>query len=161
MIEKATERLTGSPVDGGYLSYDMRIGMEREPEARDYYTLLTHQPVVQAGVCYVNELKIIGASVDGFVGEDGLIEIKCPRLTTHVNTMLYGAMPTTYTNQVQGQMWVTGRKWCDFFSYNPDSHKMFFVVRVMRDEEYIKELSAAVYQFYGELEILTEKMRNL
>jgi exodeoxyribonuclease (lambda-induced) len=161
MINKATEILTGKAVGGGYVSPAMRRGNELEPDARKYYTILTGNKVDKVGLIYLNKLKRIGASVDGLVGEDGLVEIKCPQLNTHVNYMFANVMPTNYISQVQGQMWVTGRKWCDFISYHPESHKMAFKIRVMRDEDYIQKLSAAVYGFIGELDVLVERMRAL
>jgi putative phage-type endonuclease len=161
MICKATEIITGNAIGGGYVSPAMRRGNELEPDARKYYTILTGRSVEQSGLRYLNELKRIGASVDGLVGDDGLIEIKCPQLNTHVNYMFANVMPANYINQVQGQMWVTGRKWCDFMSYHPESHKMAFQIRVMRDEVHIKKLHAAVYGFIGELDVLVEKMRAL
>jgi exodeoxyribonuclease (lambda-induced) len=75
--------------------------------------------------------------------------------------MLAGVMPEAYVDQVQGQLWVTGRKWCDFMSYHPESHKMAFIFRVERDEAHIKKISDAVYAFIGELDVLVEKMRRL
>lgn len=161
MIEIATEILTGNPVTGGYQNDAMRRGNELEPDARDYYTMLSGNSVEQVGLIYLNELKRVGASVDGLVGDDGLVEIKCPNLNTHVNYMLDGVMPSEYVKQVQGQMWVTGRQWCDFISYHPESHKMGFMIRVDRDDEAIKEISDAVYKFIGELDVLVEKLRSL
>lgn len=161
MINLATEIINGKALPGGYVNAAMRRGNELEPFARKYYTLLTRNKVEESGLRYLNELKRIGASVDGLVGDEGLIEIKCPNLNTHVNYMLKNVMPNSYISQVQGQMWVTGRKWCDFMSYHPDSHKMAWIIRVMRDEAYIKSLSTAVYGFIGELDVLIEKMRKL
>jgi putative phage-type endonuclease len=163
MIDKATEIITGNPVGGGYQSPAMRRGNELEPDARGYYTILTGNPVAESGLIYLNELKRIGASVDGLVGEEGLVEFKCPQLNTHVNYMFDNVMPLAYYNQVQGQMWVTGpkRQWCDFVSYHPESHKMAFIIRVPRDEGHIKRISDAVYGFIGDMDVLTEQMRKL
>ncbi len=161
MIGKATEILTGKAIERGYYGYYMKVGNELESDARKYYTILSGNPVVQVGLIYLNELKRIGASVDGLVGDNGLVEIKCTKLNTHVNYMFDKVMPTGYIKQVQGQMWVTGRKWCDFMSYNPESHKMAFRIRVMRDEGYIQQIKNAVYGFIGELDVLVERMRRL
>jgi len=161
MIEKATEHLTGNPVSNGYLNDAMRRGTELEPEARNYYTILTGNQVQQSGLIYLDETKHIGASVDGLVGDDGLVEIKCPNLATHVNYLLDGVVPAAYVKQVQGQMWVTGRKWCDFFSYHPESHKIGFLFHAKRDEEIIESIKSATYQFIGEMDVLIEKMREM
>jgi len=143
MVEKATEILTGNPVANLFMNDAMRRGSELEPEARQFYTMLTRNPVEESGLIYLNELKRIGASVDGLVDVEGLVEIKCPSLTVHVDYLLDGVMPAQYVKQVQGQMWVTGRKWCDFLSYNPDSHKMGFLFHVERDDVIIKSISTA------------------
>ena len=161
MIEKATEILTGKAVTGGFKSDAMQYGNDTEAEARDFYQMISGNPVEEVGLIYLNELKRIGASVDGLVGADGLVEIKCPTLPVHVRYLLDGTMPAAYVKQVQGQMWVTGRAWCDFISYNPASHKMGFLIRVERDEEFIKSISDAVYAFIGDLDVLTEKLRAL
>jgi len=161
MIEKATEILTGNAVSNGFQNDAMRRGNELEPDARQFYTMLTGELVEESGLIYLNELKRIGASVDGLVQDDGLVEIKCPNLSTHVNYLLDGVMPAAYVKQIQGQMWVTGRKWCDFISYHPDAWKMGFLIRVDRDEEIIKTINDAVYAFIGELDVLVEKLRDL
>ena len=161
MIEKATEVLTGNPVSNGFQDDAMKRGNELEPDARQFYTMLSGNPVDESGLIYLNELKRIGASVDGLVGDDGLVEIKCPSLGVHVGYLLDGVMPAAYVKQVQGQMWITGRAWCDFISYNPDSHKMGFLFHMKRDEEIIKSISDAVYAFIGDLDVLTEKLRTL
>ena len=161
MIEKATEILTGKPIAEGYKSDAMQRGNDMESEAREYYEMISRNPVEQIGLCYLNELKRIGASVDGLVGDEGLVEIKCPSLAVHVRYLMAGAMPADYVKQVQGQMWITGRAWCDFISYNPDSHKMNFKIRVDRDDEIIKTLEAETYKFIGELDGLVEKLRAM
>jgi len=157
MKEKANEILTGKPVMNGFQNDAMKRGNELEPDARDYYTMLTSNTVVESGLIYLNELKRIGASVDGLVGDDGLVEIKCPNLGTHLDYLDAGVMPATYMKQVQGQMWVTDRKWCDFISYHPEAYKIGFLIRVQRDEEAIKSISDAVYAFIGELDVLADK----
>jgi putative phage-type endonuclease len=161
MIEKATEVLTGNPIAGMPPTPAMKRGTEMEPDARQFYTMLSGNSVDETGLIYLNELKRIGASVDGLVGDEGLVEIKCPNLNTHVNYLLAGVMPAEYVKQVQGQLWITGRRWCDFLSYNPDSHKMGFMFHVERDEEFIKTISTAVYAFIGELDVLTKKLEQL
>jgi len=161
MKEKANAIITQKLPVGGYKNAAMQRGNDLEPEAREYYSMLKSASVEQSGLIYLNELKRIGASVDGLVGDDGLVEIKCPNLNTHIDYLTDGVMPSTYIKQVQGQMWVTGRKWCDFISYHPDAFKMAFVIRVARDEEYIKELSNGIYAFIGELDVMVEKFRSM
>lgn len=124
----------------------MRRGIEMEPEARSFYASQTGTAVAQVGLVYRDETRLIAASPDGLVGEDGLLEIKCPKPTTHEAYLRTGKIPPAYIPQVQGQLWVTNRKWCDFFSYHPDfTHQL--LVRVQRDERYIKKLCRAVEDF--------------
>ena len=124
----------------------MRRGIEMEPEARACYTSQTGSAVTQIGLAYSDARKLIAASPDGLVGADGLLEIKCPMPATHEAYLRSGELPSTYIPQVQGQLWVTRRKWCDFFSYHPDFAEQV-LVRVARDEPYIKKLCAAVEGF--------------
>ena len=83
-----------------------------------------------------------GYSPDGLLGDDGLLEIKCPMATTHAKYLLDNKMPTDYWQQVQGGLWVSGRRWCDFASFHPNfKEKQLFIVKVERDEKFIAELA--------------------
>lgn len=146
------ERLTNQ-MEEGFESEAMRRGTESEPLARVRYELATGLTVVEAGFCQHDEL-MAGCSPDGFVGEDGLIEIKCPNTATHIETVLAGKMPSGHLPQVQGQMWITGRQWCDFVSFDSrlPEHLQLFVQRVERDEKYIASLAEAVSDFLGEVD---------
>jgi len=161
MIEKATEILTGKAIVGGFKSDAMQHGNDTEDEARKFYQMISGNTVEEVGLIYLDELRRVGASVDGLVGGEGLVEIKCPTLPVHVRYLMAGVMPAEYIKQVQGQMWVTDRQWCDFISYNADSHKMGFLIRVERDEEFIKTISTAVCSFIDDLEVLVETLRKL
>ncbi len=129
----------------------MRRGIELEPEARLYYASTTGAEVAQVGLVYRDQRQLIAASPDGLVGENGLLEIKCPKLSTHMAYLRDGKVPPAYIPQMQGQMWVTNREWCDFFSYHPDilgpDVPGQFLVRIDRDEAYIQKLGAAVDDF--------------
>jgi hypothetical protein len=83
-----------------------------------------------------------GASPDGLVGDEGGIEIKCPLPHTHVSYLRAGDVPSKYIPQIQGCLWITGREWWDFMSYHPAMEDL--IVRVYRDEAYIKKLADAV-----------------
>jgi len=94
------------------------------------------------------------ASPDRLVGEDGLVEIKCPNSATHLDTLLSKKVPAKYITQMQWQMAVTGRKWCDFVSYDPrfpEQHQVF-VQRIERDDEHIAQLEKDVAEFLAEVE---------
>lgn len=158
MIKLAAERLTGECQDG-YTNAVMERGKELEAEARECYETLYGQEIIQVGFAEFDEW--IGASPDGLIGEDGLLELKCPNSTTHITNIIKGKMPTKYIPQVQGQLWVTGRKWCDFASYDPRlMSRPFWSVRIQRDEEYIKNLNAATNVFIDELQELIAKIET-
>lgn len=116
----------------------MQRGTEMEPEARAYYELIA-LPVVEVGFCLHDDYEF-GCSPDGLVGDDGLLEIKCPSAHTQIEYIKSGSIPAKYVAQVQGQMLVTGRKWCDFLSYHPDLKPL--LVRVPRDADFIRALQA-------------------
>lgn len=113
----AFERLTGkSPEE--FISNYMQRGNELESEAREFYEMETFNKVHQIG--FIEKDEWVGCSPDGLIGEDGMIEIKCPAFNTQINYLLGGSLPSIYDWQVQGQLWITGRAWCDFISYHPD-----------------------------------------
>lgn len=156
MIKLIAERMTGEP-QNGYTNAIMDRGSEVEAQAREYYELLNDCPVRQVG--FIERDKNIGASPDGLVGEDGMIEIKCPLSHTHIRYIIDARLPTTYKKQVQGQLWVAERKWVDFVSYDPRVYqKPFFCERVYRDEDYIKELQINIYTFVADMQKLMEQL---
>lgn len=149
--ELVVEILTGSHADF-YSSAAMQWGTDTEPVARLNYMLATGNQVEETGFWVDDEIGA-GASPDGFVGEDGLVEIKCPNTATHLETLERKEVPYQYKAQVQGQMWVTGRKWCDFVSYDPrlPENAQMIIIHVERDEDYIKNLAEEVEQFMMEV----------
>lgn len=151
-IKLITERLTGMPVQG-YVNAAMQWGTQTEPEARMAYEALRGALVEETGFLKHPRMAWCGASPDGLVGDDGMVEIKCPESTTHLEWMDGHAVPAEHIPQIQGQMLVTGRKWVDFVSYDPrfPAHLQLFVVRVPRDEEYIQKLEAEVSRFLAEV----------
>lgn len=154
MRRLAAERLTGI-TQPGYSNDNMENGLDLEGAARSYY--LNNSEVEQVG--FVKRDDWVGASPDGLVGKDGLIEIKCPLPSTHIDYILKGKMPTCYRPQVQGQLWVTKRDWCDWVSYCPTvKGRPFFSVRILRDEKYINVLRLAVEQFVTELKEMINKI---
>jgi predicted phage-related endonuclease len=104
-----------------------------------------------------------GASPDGLVGDDGLIEIKCPNTATHIETLLSQSVPGKYNTQMQFQMACTGRQWCDFVSFDnrlPDELQLF-VRRVPRDEVFIRLIEAEIVQFIAELDDKINKLMKV
>lgn len=152
--ELITQRVGGIREEG-YKSKWMEEGTEKEPEAREWYEFITDNCVEQVG--FVEKTEDVGCSPDGLIGKDGLLEIKCPKLKTHFKKL--GIFPSEYKPQVQGQLWVCERKWCDFVSYHPGYQKQpMSIVRVERDEAYLTLLSAAVATFVTELQEMEKKL---
>jgi putative phage-type endonuclease len=148
-LEIASFMLTGIPPKGDINTEEVAWGNEHEAEARHAYELHTFN-VVEPGRLVQKKDCMIGASPDGFVGTDGLIEIKCPSSAIHLWTITNRQMPLGHLPQVQGQLWVTGRDWVDFVSYDPrfkDPSLRLFVQRIPRNESFIMELSTKVLRF--------------
>jgi len=158
MVKTATEILTGRAVKETYQSFWMKRGNLLEQEARAFYAFQHDQEVTQVGLILVHSGRA-GASVDGLVGDSGLLEIKDPKLTTHVGYLRYGGLAKAYAKQVQGQLWVTEREWCDLVSYHPDSHKPTLTKRIHRDETQIKLIRIAVAAFIMELDDLVAELK--
>ena len=153
MAELIAERLTGEPAEK-YTNAAMAWGTEKEPDARAAYEFFRDAHVVE--VAFINHpvIGMTGASPDGFVGDHGLVEIKCPNTATHLDTLLSQSIPGKYVTQMLWQMACTGRQWCDFVSYDPrlPEAMSLFVKRVERDDKEIADLEAKVAEFLGELD---------
>lgn len=138
VFELATDSLL-TKIEVGYSNANMQRGNELEPLARQAYQEETFNIVEQCGFI-TSDCGNFGYSPDGLVGDDGLIEIKCPLAKTHFGYILDNKCPSDYYAQVQGGLFITGRKWCDFISYHPDFKQSLFILRVERDEEFIAKL---------------------
>ena len=156
MYALAVERITGAKEEG-YQNGAMQRGIEMEAEARKMYDLMTDSTVEIVGVCYQDEKKLWGCSPDGLVGDDGLLEIKCPTAPVHVEYILEGKLPTAYVQQTQGQLFITGRKWLDFMSYYPGIKPL--IIRVVPDVKFITALRVELELFCRELDEITERIR--
>ena len=152
----ASEILSGETTPGFQNAACLR-GTELEPEARSAYELITGADVVQVGYVFADESRRWGCSPDGLVGDDGLVEIKCPLAHTHVEYMDRGKLPSKYWHQVHGQMAVTGRQWCDFLSFHPNIRP--FLLRVERDEAVCRMITEALEEFCADLAELVERLR--
>ena len=155
------ERLTGIPIDT-FENAAMVWGKTVEPDARKAYEAHTGVFVDEMGIAYHPVLQFTHASPDGLVGDDGLIEIKCPNTTTHIETLKAKKAPSKYINQMMWQMRCTDRQWCDFVSFDPrlPSHLQLFIVRVERDEAIIADLEAKVAEFLTEVEKEIERLNE-
>lgn len=152
MDQLFNERTSGQ-VANGFETQAMRWGTDNEPIARRAYEL--HKDVVVAETGFIDHPRIegAGASPDGLVGENGLIEIKCPNTKTHLKTIESDAIQKKYMMQMQWQMACTGRTWCDFVSYDPRApeNRRFFVKRINADAKEIARLEKGVRKFLKEL----------
>jgi len=146
--ELLAEWLSGRPAES-YISAWMERGSEVEGEARAYYAFERDSDVEQVTFCYADESRMLGCSPDGLISDEGLIEIKSPAPKTHLGYLLDGALPLDYRPQVQGALLVTGRAWCDFLSYCPGLPPL--LIRVERDEEYIKKMREALEAFVARI----------
>lgn len=153
------ERLTGQPAPSGYVNAAMQRGIELEAEARMEVEVRTGLLVVESGFWIADDL-MIGASPDGLIDDDGILEIKVPSLATHMDYVRNGGLPAEYKPQVQFQLEVTARKWCQFVSYAPEfpEHLQLHSVRVERDEDYIKTMMDEVKQFLAEVDQIVEQL---
>jgi putative phage-type endonuclease len=147
------ERLTGIPTET-FKNAAMEWGSFQEDNARKAYEAATGTFVEEMGIAMHPTLKHTHASPDGLVDDDGLIEIKCPNTTTHIETLKSQKVPTKYMNQMLWQMRCTDRKWCDFVSFDPrlPENLQLFVKRVERDNEALLELEAKVADFLVEVD---------
>lgn len=146
------ELISGRPQENGYVSMEMLNGIEQEDFARAAYELERGVLVEEVGFIDHQTIEMAGASPDGLVEDDGLVEIKCPKLKTHISYVLSGSIPSRYVMQMQWQMACTGRKWCDFVSYNPSCQLVpIYILRVERDEKMIDELEKEVKKFLSEV----------
>lgn len=155
MYQLAAERVTGRSEES-YSSAAMERGKETEAEARNLYEMLYDLKIEQVGVCYPDKKKLCAASPDGLIGDDGLIEIKCPMAFAAVTYLLEDGLPTDYFQQAQGQLYVTGRKWLDFLSYYPGIKPMIY--RVARDENFIAALGLQLLKFNTELDAIVKRI---
>ena len=160
MYQIASEAITGERIETFSNEY-MEWGTKTEPQARSMYELRSGNRVEEVSFIRHDTIKA-GCSPDGLIDDDGMIEIKCPKTSTQIETFLGGKMPTGHNAQVQGQMWVSGRKWCDFVSFDPriNGAASYLCVRVNRDDEYIQKLETAVVLFEKELNELLIKLKG-
>lgn len=152
LAQLVAERLTGTNQDGGYINAAMQWGIDKEPEAIAAYSFYRDAQVEAVGFVDHPDMES-GASPDGLVGDDGLVEVKCPNTATHIATLLEGKVPAKYIKQIQWQLACTGRAWCDFISFDPrmpPEHQLF-VARIERDQEMIEELETQVREFLVEV----------
>jgi len=156
------EILTGQPQESGFTNAAMQWGTDQEKFARVEYELACDWTVDEIGIVLHPTIERGAASPDGLVSTNGLVEIKCPKTATHLQTLIDKKQPRQYENQMLWQMACTGREWCDFVSYDPrlPEDLQLFVHRFDRDEKRIAEIEAAVKQFLSEVNEMIDNIRK-
>ena len=162
LAQLLSERLTGT-VSESFTNAAMQWGIDHEAEARAAYEFRFDQSILLLGFADHPTIQMSGSSPDGLIGEDGLIEIKCPNTATHIETLLSGAVPQKYETQMLWQMACTGRAWCDYVSFDPrlPEAMALFAKRVPRNDERVAELEAEVRSFLNELETTIAELECL
>lgn len=160
MGQLIAERLSGVAAPS-FTNDAMRHGTETEPEARRAYSFQADVDVEEIAFIEHPTIPMTGASPDGLVGADGMVEFKCPNTATHIDTLLGQSVPAKYVTQMQWQMACAGRQWCDFVSYDPrmPANMALFIQRVERDPAMIAELEAEVGEFLLDLDAKVSRLR--
>jgi putative phage-type endonuclease len=161
-MQLATERLTGKQTDF-YMNQAMQDGIDREDTAREIYEIVRDIKVEQVGFIDHPTIKMAGASPDGILPDNGILEIKCPVETTHTTNLLERKLPSRYKAQVQWQMACCNSEYANFVSYNPNFEPklQLIYVEVERDEDYIAMLEEEVAAFITEVDDIVNQLREL
>lgn len=162
MAELICERMTGQPAPT-FTSAAMQHGTETEPEARDAYCFYTGNAVDQVGLIRHQKIEQSHASPDGLIGEDGMLEIKCPQPAAHLEALLGQKIPEKYVTQMMWQMACSGRQWVDYVSYSPafPENMRLFVKRLPRDDKRIAELESEIAAFLLEMAVKLSELNSL
>jgi putative phage-type endonuclease len=155
------ERLSGRPADG-FSNAAMQWGIDTEASARVAYSDLIGEAVAEIGFVDHPTIAMTGASPDGLVGFDGLVEIKCPNTATHIATLTGAGIDKKYMLQMQWQMACTGREWCDFASFDPrlPAEMQLHVRRVDLDRTLLAEIETELTAFLADVAGTVEQLTN-
>jgi putative phage-type endonuclease len=161
LVELAIQRITGI-IQESYSNSAMEWGTQTEPQARVAYEVNTNNFVDQVAFVDHPSIKWFGCSPDGLVSDRGLVEIKCPNSSTHWEYFKNKKPPQKYIIQMQTQMAVTGKDWCDFVSFDPrmPERSQLLIVRINRDEDFITEIEAEVQKFLEEVQTEVNMMKG-
>ena len=162
MAQLVVERISNSQAES-FTNAAMQWGTDQEPYARAEYEATQGAMVEECGFVSHPTIEMAGASPDGLVGDDGLIEIKCPNTATMIDVLLTGTVASKYNIQMQFQMACTGRQWCDYVVFDPrmPAKAQMFIKRVARDEAFIAEMEAEVTKFLGEVAEKVAKIQSI
>lgn len=156
------ERLSGQPQENGYINADMQWGIDHEAEAVSAYEAVTGELVTAVGFVESSTLPA-GTSPDGLVGDDGLLSVKCPKTATHIRYMREGIEPKEHAAQNTHELWLTGRAWVDFVSYDPRLPESLrvWVLRVTRTPAELEDYGGKVLTFLAELDRDIEAVQTM
>lgn len=162
MMQLVLERVTGKSQERNFINQAMQDGIDREHMAVAHYEAVTGVLIEPVGFCSHDTL-MAGCSPDAFVGDDGLLSVKCPIPATHWEFLKTGAIPKDYLDQITCEFWITGRQWCDYLSFNPEfpENLQARIVRVTRVEQSVLEFDAAVRVFLAEVETEYHAVKTL
>lgn len=155
LYQVAGERISGLPEES-FKNEWMQRGNDIEPEARSVFELETGVFVAQTGMVLLDEREEISCSPDGLIGDNSGLELKCPKMSTHIGYIEAGVLPSIYKPQVMGQMWICSREEWHFMSYHPSLKP--FRLRIEWDEKYISLLSEAIEEFNSEVNDLVRRI---
>jgi hypothetical protein len=155
--EEIVQTMIGVPQDD-FVSYEMQWGIDNEPKAIKEYErknivkVYAKEGSEKARIFHPTH-DFISGEPDGLIGKDGVLEVKCPNKNNHFKNLMEGKQLDDYKYQIQGYLWLTNRKWCDFISFNPLYPKKYQLAqyRVERDDAMIKELEERCILFWNEL----------
>ena len=142
-----------------YINADMQRGIDLEPEAKIEFQFYTGLDIKEVGCVELNEYIL--ASPDGLIGDDGLIEIKCPNDSIYFKLLLSNNIKPEYIAQMQMQMYVTDRQYCYFVSYNPNFEKSLYIKKINRDEEMIDKLQKGLERGTQLIKEIKENFRKV
>lgn len=153
------ERLTGTAQEG-FQSDAMERGNEVEPDARAAYAFRKSVDVAEIGFVPHPTIVMSGASPDGMISDDGLVQFKCPNTATHIDTLRRGVIPGRYLTQMQWELACTGRAWCDYVSFDPrlPEAMTLAILPVPRDAERIAELEREIVSFLAEIDATVSEL---
>jgi len=159
-VQILAERMADAAVDH-FVTDDMQWGLDCEQSAKEAYAKLTGRRLTDGGFVRHRSIEFFGASPDSFVEHDGLLETKCPRTETHVSYILAGVVPEDYKPQMLAQLACSGRRWCDFVSFDPritDEKRRVFLRRFEPTPEEIAAIEDAARRFLAEVDDMWEQL---
>lgn len=156
------ERLTGVPA-ASFSNAAMQWGIDNEQDAIDAYSFITGRAVESIGFVDHPSIRMSGASPDGLVGDDGLIEVKCPNTATHIDQIRSGKPPLKYRLQMLWQLACTQRAWCDYVCFDPRMpiEMQLFVYRLEANRVEIEDIEASVIEFQDEVDKVISELKKI